>query len=251
MPAWKRLIWALLSVSASCSPGGGTTGPFPDGGHDVLFIGNSLTYQNDLPGTLADIAASVGDEIRVQSVALPNFALIDHFNGVAGSQALARIAEGGWEFVVLQQGPSSLPINRDSLILTARLFEPYIRQVGAIPALYMVWPSLDRFSFFDEVRISYQMAAEAVNGVFMPAGRAWITAWETQPNLPLYSADGFHPSALGTYLTALVLYERITGHDARLLPGQAVVQGIPENVPESIVRLLQRAAHETNQLFPP
>jgi hypothetical protein len=95
------------------------------------------------------------------------------------------------------------------------------------------------------------MAAEAVNGVFMPAGRAWITAWETQPNLPLYSADEFHPSALGTYLTALVLYERITGHDARLLPGQAVVQGIPENVPESIVRLLQRAAHETNQLFPP
>jgi hypothetical protein len=115
----------------------------------------------------------------------------------------------------------------------------------------MVWPSLDRIDFFDDVRISYQMAADAVDGVFMPAGSAWVAAWEMQPVLPLYAADGFHPSALGTYLTALVLYERITGHDARLLPGQAVVQGIPENVPESTVRLLQRAAHETNQLFPP
>lgn len=250
MPSLKQLTWLLFSVSASCSSGGGT-GPIADGGHDVLFIGNSLTYQNDLPGTLADIAASVGVEIRVQSVAFGNFALIDHFNGVAGSPALARIAEGGWEFVVMQQGPSSLPVNRDSLILTAKLFEPYIRQVGAIPALYMVWPSLDRIDFFDEVRISYQMAADAVDGVFMPAGSAWVAAWEMQPVLPLYAADGFHPSALGTYLTAIVLYERITGRDARLLPGQAVVQGIPENVPESTVRLLQRAAHETNQLYPP
>jgi hypothetical protein len=250
MPLRNQLACLLFSVCATCAPGDVAMGPFP-AGHDVLFIGNSLTYENDLPGTLADLAASVGDNIRVHTVAFPNFALIDHFNGVGGSPALARIADGGWEFVVLQQGPSSTPVNRDSLILTARLFEPYIRQAGAIPALYMVWPPLDRFSFFDQVRISYQMAADAVDGVFMPAGRAWITAWQTEPNLALYAADGFHPSALGTYLAALVLYERITGRDARQLPGRAVVQGLPEHLSESTVRLLQRAAHETNQLLPP
>jgi hypothetical protein len=239
----------LCGISVACFGGSDPVAPLPEGGHRVLFIGNSLTYENDLPATLAELAASVGDTIRVRTVALPNFALIDHYNG--GSNALAQIATGGWEYVVMQQGPSSTQINRDSLILTARLFEPHIRSAGATPALYMVWPTIDRFRFFDEVRISYEMAADAVNGVFMPAGRAWITAWETDPDLELYAPDGLHPSPLGTYLAALVIYERITGHDARLLPGQAVVQGIPVNAPESTIRLLQRAAHETNQHFPP
>jgi hypothetical protein len=60
-----------------------------------------------------------------------------------------------------------------------------------------------------------------------------------------------HPTPLGTYLAALVIYERLTGHDARLLPGVAVVDGRQLNTPEVTVRLLQRAAHETNALFPP
>ena len=221
----------------------------PSGGIRVLFIGNSLTYYNDLPGTLRDLALSVGDTIHVSSVTVPDFALIDHYKG--GSDAVGTIARGGWDYVVLQQGPSTTPINRDSLILTAELFNPHIRGVGATPALYQVWPSIDRSAFFDAARVSYEMAADAVEGVFMPAGAAWAKAWETSPNLPLYAGDGFHPSPLGTYLAAMVIYERLTGHDARLLPGRAVVQGLPENAPEATIRLLQQAAHETNALYPP
>ena len=33
------------------------------GGHSVLFIGNSLTYTNDLPAVLAQIAKQSGDTI--------------------------------------------------------------------------------------------------------------------------------------------------------------------------------------------
>lgn len=228
---------------------GNSVEPLQTGGVHVLFIGNSLTYVNDLPGTLSALALSVGDTIRVQTVAEPNFALIDHYQG--GSNALAVIAAGQWKYVVLQQGPSTTAINRDSLILTAQLFDPHIRAVGATPALYMVWPTIDRIAFFDAARVSYQMAATAVNGVFMPAGRAWVTAWDTDPNVALYSGDGLHSSPLGTYLAALVIYERITGHDARLLPGVAVVEGRTLNTPEATIRLLQRAAHETNELYPP
>lgn len=242
------LVAALVSVTASaCSSQSDPTAP--TGGQQVLFIGNSLTYLNDLPGTLSTLARSVGDTIHVRSVSLPDYALIDHYQG--GSNALAEIASGRWDFVVMQQGPSSTPINRDSLIRSAQLFTTHIRNAGATPAMYMVWPSIDRFAFFDAVRVSYQMAADAVDGVFMPAGQAWITAWQTDPDLKLYHVDGLHSSALGTYLAALVIYERITGHDARLLPAAAVVEGNQLNVPESTIRLLQRAAHETNALYPP
>src|SRR6185295_10469868 len=82
----------------------------PAGGHHVLFIGNSLTYTNDLPGTVADLARSVGDTIRVESVALPNFAVIDHALGQ--SNAVDVIKSQSWEFVVLQQGPTTVGVNR-------------------------------------------------------------------------------------------------------------------------------------------
>ena len=249
----RRSPTVLFALLASIAVGtgiscGSSTEPQRTGGIRVLFIGNSLTFLNDLPGTLAALARSVNDTIHVAMIAQPDFALIDHYRG--GSSALEEIAKGGWNYVILQQGPSSTPINRDSLILTAELFNTHIRRVGAVPALYMVWPSADRFAFFDEVRISYQMAATAVNGVFLPAGRAWKTAWETDPALALYHPDGLHASTLGTYLAALVIYERLTGHDARQLPANPVVEGNPLGAPEATVRLLQRAAHETNALFP-
>lgn len=236
----------LVATAVAC---GNSAGPELTGGIRVLFIGNSLTYVNDLPRTLSEMALTVGDTIQVRSVALPNYALIDHYQG--GSDALNEINLGRWDFVVLQQGPSTTAINRDSLILTAKLFEPHIRASGATPALYMVWPTTDRLAFFDEARISYQMAAAGVNGVFMPAGKAWQTAWATDPNLAFFQSDGLHPTPLGTYVAALVIYERLTGHDARQLPGVAVVQGSRLNTPEATVRLLQRAAHETNALYPP
>ncbi len=232
-------------VALGCGAGAGPLAPLAPGGHHVLFIGNSLTYVNDLPGTLSALAASAGDTIRVSTVAKPDFALIDHLNG--GSDALEAIRVGGWEYVVLQQGSSSLPANRDSLVLWTKMFDPYIRAVGATPALYMVWPTADRREFFDAVRASYLEAAQAVHGAFWPAGAAWVAAWSRDSTLPLYAGDGLHPSPMGTYLAALVMYERITGHDARRLPGQAVVQGRTLAASEATVRLLQEAAHETNQ----
>lgn len=233
-------VLVLLTLVTSC--GATATEPLPPGGHHVLFIGNSLTYVNDLPGMVAAIAASAGDTIRVATVAKPDFALIDHLNG--GSDAVARIKDGGWEYVVLQQGPSSLVVNQDSLKLWTRGFDPYVRAAGATPALLMVWPSSDRAAFFDDVRKSYQNAALAVHGAFYPAGEAWLRAWAANPALPLYGDDGYHPSVLGTYVAALVVAECVTKRDARSFPPATSPSGIALGVDTATIRLLQRAAHQ-------
>ena len=232
---------SCLSVSRSISP-------LPAGGHHVLFIGNSLTYVNDLPGTVAAIAESAGDTIRVASEAGPNLALIDHLTG--STAAVDHIAQGGWEFVVLSQGPTPRGICRDSLILWTKLFDPLIRKVGAKPALFMTWPASDQTGIFDDVRISFQQAAAAVNGVFMPAGEAWRSALRVDPALSVWGPDGFHPSSVGTFLAALEIYERITGRDARTLPPRAFSNGLPLNLPEATIRTLQAAAHDANTVFP-
>jgi hypothetical protein len=235
---------AGILLAPSIWIGGGPRKPLPPGGIHVLFVGNSLTYTNDLPRTVASLGALVGDSIFVASATEPDLALVDHLNGL--SSALAQMRQGGWQFVVLQQGPSSLPANRDSLVLWTTMFDPHIRAIGAKPALFMVWPSRDRKASFGEVRQSYRLAAQAVHGVFMPAGAAWLKAWAADSALPLYGPDGFHPSRLGTYLAALVIYERLTGHDVRALPARMVVAGEEIGLPRATVRLLQTAAHDAN-----
>jgi hypothetical protein len=147
--------------------------------------------------------------------------------------------------VVLQQGPTSLQLNRDTLILATQRFDPFIKAAGARSAQFMTWPASNRPNDFARVLESSQLAARAVGGVLLPAGQAWVAAWAVDPQLALYGPDGYHPGALGTYVAALVIYEEITGHDAQQLPARAVVGGQELPVSGSTVRMLQRVAHET------
>jgi hypothetical protein len=215
----------------------------PGIGYRVLFIGNSLTAVNDLPHTVASLGATVHDSIAVEAVTRPNLAIIDHVNGA--SNAVDVIRQGRWDYVVLQQGPTSQQIYRDTLILATKLLDPDIRAAGARTAELMVWPASSNLSSFDGVLQSCLEAARAVDGLCLPSGQAWRAAWAVDPALPLYGPDGFHPSELGTYLAALVVYEGITGHSATALPAQAYANGHPLDTPVNTVLLLQRVAHET------
>lgn len=234
----------LLGIAACEQP----SQPKPPTGTRILFVGNSLTYENDLPRTFADLAAQGGFTIHTSMVAFPNYSLDDH---AQQGDAAAAIRSGTWTYVVLQQGPSALESSRQALISGARWFQPYARAAGARIVMYQVWPASANAGDFPRVAESYRLAAEAVGGVFAPAGAAWITAWASDATLALYGPDGFHPSVLGTYLAAAVLFERVTGADARTLPQTLKVAGVehPE-VPEATVRLLQSAAHETNAAYP-
>ena len=73
-----RILFAVFAA-AGCI-GGGATGPKLEGsGRRVLFIGNSYLYAADIPGIVQALADSAGgDKLAVETVAAPDFALIDH-----------------------------------------------------------------------------------------------------------------------------------------------------------------------------
>jgi hypothetical protein len=199
-------VLALLValVAGGCRDGGPPLGSTLR----VLFLGNSLTFTNDLPGMLQQLAVEGGAvQIEVQDASQPGFALEDHW---ATPQSRAVLDEGGWDIVILQQGPSSLPESRTNLVTWAETWAGAIRAQGGVPALYMVWPDRSRLAFFDDVRESYEAAADAAEGAFYPAGEAWRAAWAQDPSLELYGPDDFHPSVLGTYLAAVTIYRGIT-----------------------------------------
>ncbi len=221
--------------------------PGPGAGLRVLFIGNSLTYANDMPWIVQALAKATGQSLDVAVESLGGANLEDHWNHGAAQR---RIDEGGWSVVVLQQGPSSLVENRENMRELTRRFAERIAKVGARTAMYMVWPDSKRLAFFDQVRESYALAAEDVGGMLFPAGEAWRAAWRREPHAPLYRRDGFHPSPTGSYTAALSIYGMLYGRPLRGLPARLQLRkGAVVQVPPRLATLLQEAATEANEQF--
>jgi hypothetical protein len=167
----------------------------------ILFVGNSLTFSTDIPGRLAKLAKAMGKDAVIESVALPAYSLEDHWND---GRALAAIRKG-WDVVILQQGTSAHDEGREQLLQFSKKFAPLIRDAGARPALYMVWPLSDRPRDFPAAIQAYRSAAQAVDGLIIPVGEAWFRALTKDRRLKLYS-DSIHPSSLGSDLAVLTIY---------------------------------------------
>jgi hypothetical protein len=240
----------LLPLLAAAPVPVASQGPAP--ARHILFVGNSYTYWNELPRMVRALADSAGHpEITIESITAPGVSLEDHWNE---GPARSKIAAGGWEIVVLQQGPSSQPEGRRLLREYVSKFSQEIHRVGGRPALYMVWPSRERSGDFDGVRESYTAAATLVGGLLFPASEAWRAAWRRDSTLALYSGDNLHPSRLGSYLTALVMVAELLGQ-----PPEGLVSGITIDgpagytlvVPEPVARLLKGAAAEAIRSLSP
>jgi hypothetical protein len=212
-----RLALALLAAVPACGSSGGVMGPPPGEGPAILFVGNSLTYFNDMPEIVAAISLGAEDDpaMRVGMVAFGGFSLEDHWNQ---GDALDAIDSGEWDVVVLQQGPSTLPASRDHLVEWAGRFAERIRAQGAEPALLSVWPTDGTAAGYDATLASYLAAAEAVDGILIPAGEAWREALDRDSGLSLTIIDGFHPSLLGSVIAAYSTWHAITGRSPVGLP---------------------------------
>ena len=188
---------ALLACLACGGAGPDASAPSGGGPAAVLFIGNSLTAANDLPGRARRIASAAGMEIDTGAVTVGGASLLDHWDA---GRAREMIRSRRWSVVVLQQGPSTLPESRQELTRLATQFGEEIRRVGGRPALLMVWPLPGQTA--EAVSASYRAAAEATGSLLIPAGDAWVRARATDPRVELTGPDGFHPSPLGTELAA-------------------------------------------------
>src|SRR5580765_739672 len=132
----KRLaiVVAVLSLAGSGAQAGAANQPKLR----VLFVGNSLTYVNDLPAVVAGLgAASKLPDVEYRMLAPGGWSIEDHWTIGDAPQVLAS---GRWDAVVLQQGPSALPESQVNFRTWAMRAADDARKHGARPALYQVWP---------------------------------------------------------------------------------------------------------------
>ena len=227
-----RCLGALLVAALVAGFASGSSGAAPDQLR-VLFVGNSLTATNHLPPYVAGQADASGRQLEYRTIAIGGYSLEDHWNLGEAQKALASRR---WDVVVMQQGPSALPESQTNLRAWAMRFADEARSRGTRPALLTVWPESYRRSALADVIRSYRRAAGAAGAELLPAGEAWGQAWRCDRHVRLYGGDGFHPSPLGTYAAALVVYGRLFRVPLRTRALELV------GAPARTSRLLQGAA---------
>ena len=109
----------------------------------VLFIGNSYTTVNDLPGVFASLARSGGHRVETKSAAVDGWTLANHADSSATATALTA---SSWDIVVLQeqsQIPAIEEFRQTQMYPAARRLISSIRNRGARPLLYLTWGRRD------------------------------------------------------------------------------------------------------------
>jgi len=182
----------------------------------VLFVGNSLTMANGLTAMVEELARTAGDAaLETRMIAQPGVSLEDHWNQGDAQRALAN---GRWTTIVLQQGPSSRADSQQALREYVVRFDLEARRHGTRVGVYMVWPPRSGPGTFAQVHDSYARAARDVKGILLPAGDAFREALRLQPDMALFDTDGFHPSALGSFLAAVVIHQRLSERPEPFVP---------------------------------
>lgn len=180
----------------------------------VLFIGNSYTSRNQLPRLLAKLAAAAEHARRIEFdlIVAGGASLKRHWNAGIAQESLARQS---WNYVVLQE-QSTLPLKNPARYHeNVRLFAPEIVRRGAKVVLYLTWSRQLAPDTQDRITRAVEEIAAEVNALVVPVGRAWQVVMERHSDIPLYTDDGSHPTAAGSYLAACVFLVSLFGEAPR------------------------------------
>lgn len=212
----------ILLLASSCSPPSKCSGSQSSGSVlRVLFIGNSYTFANDLPGMFTRLACSGGYQVETGMAAVGGWTLADHS---VSPQTLEKLKQQKWDVVVLQEQseiPAIASVRVQLMYPAARLLVAKIKEIGALPLLFLTWGHRDGTANFgiygyadmqDQLDVGYRQIADELKVTVVPVGYAWLKL-RLQSNLNLWQDDGSHPNESGTYLAASVFYATIFHQD--------------------------------------
>ena len=187
----------------------------------MLFIGNSFTTRNDLPGLLSTIA-KLGKGINIESevISAGGASLRRHWNAGAAH----TITDENWDYVVFQE-QSTLPVkNSKRFHENVREFVPAMKDRGARMVLFMTWARKQAPENQKLLTDSYNEIGEELAATVVPVGAAWQKLLEGHDQPVLHAEDGSHPTLAGTYLAACTFYA-------------ALFDGDPTNLETNVARL--------------
>ena len=170
----------------------------------ILFIGNSFTARNDLPGLLGQLVHAGGKgELECELISSGGASLRMHLNK---GETQERLQASGWDYVVLQE-QSTLPVkNPKRTRENIREFDAVIKAAKARTALYMTWARQNAPETQATLSDTYTEVGREIGATVVPVGLAWCDCLAAHPAIVLHDKDQSHPNLAGSYLAACAFY---------------------------------------------
>lgn len=171
----------------------------------TLFIGNSHTYYNDMPGIFKEICKENGIDMQVTMLTKGGMGLDYHADN---EQTRFNILYGDYDFVILQH--VAHPMGEFSVMEDGadRIME-WIRKTKAKPCFYMTWTKEGDEESQPEMSERYRKLAKKYGCLLAPVGERWWEQIHAYPETDLFFEDRRHASLEGSKLIAKTIFETL------------------------------------------
>jgi PKD domain/Secretion system C-terminal sorting domain len=189
----------------------------------VLFIGNSITYFNDMPIIFKDIANNKGKNITTDMYAPGGTGFVNH---VQDNAVYDKFRNQVWDAVVLQPGSGesagvSWPVNTtiergQKLVDSIRKYSPCAK-IFLYEIPYGVKSNDGVTGDYTNYQVTQTMIKDSITKLtdglhlqMVPAGECTRMHYTTQQDLLLHgSFNDIHPNLNGSYLVASAMFAAI------------------------------------------
>lgn len=191
---------------------------------NILFLGNSYTFANDLPAMFEALSWSGGFRADVYELTDGSYRL-EYFadpDDELGAKVYEGLTEYDWDYVILQEQSRVPTIEAETMMYpAARTLDALIQKADGQTVFLMTWAYRDgddltgygirkkttREEMQGELFAAYQTIANELDALLSPAGVAFIRFAKERPEVELWDPeDGMHPTVAGSYLAACTLY---------------------------------------------
>ena len=211
---------------------------------NVLFIGNSHTYLNQMPRMLVALvdAEDRGFKLEAEQGTGKGVSLEWHWNNPPTRE---MIASRRWDYVALQDRSGGPLEALESFQRHARMLDEEIKKQSAKTMLYMTWANRNRPETQALLADAYTNIARELDAILAPVGLAWQQVQRLIPGLDLYHPDGRHANPIGSYLTACVFYAVVFNTSPEGLPGAILIEGkVRLDLDQDTARCMQKIAFD-------
>lgn len=181
-----------------------------DSEYNVLFVGDSYTYYNNLPDLFLEMTASAGYNFKVSVSAMDVKSLLEFSDvfSAAGKDFGYKLTENT-DFLVIQEN-SRTSTELDSFKENISLLEDTIDFSSANPTCYLtqLWGE-----DFDVIKGNADVISGEYDYTVSPVGSVFEKILEVNDAIVLYHSDGT-PTLEGSYAIALCHFCTITGEKA-------------------------------------
>jgi hypothetical protein len=182
---------------------------------NIMFVGNSLTYVNDIPSMIANMGKVNGKVIKTTSFT-PGGNTLENILDTHEYSINTTLKNKYHDYMIIQEASAANFTNYPSFLASAKEYKEIADTYNTTLLLYQTWAYKDNCDYLNIRRLSretmqgyiidaYDNVSNEINANINPVGEIFYNFSLAYPDLELYM-DYNHASLIGSYLSSCVHY---------------------------------------------